>query len=43
MGMPLLGDYLANGAEAIGLSLEVEEQTGLHHPATEQPAEDDRD
>ncbi|MEJ0022832.1 MAG: DUF3775 domain-containing protein [Alphaproteobacteria bacterium] len=43
MGLPLLGDYLENGAETIGLSLEAEEQTGLHHPATEQPSEEDRD
>jgi len=42
MGMPLLGDLLEQGADALGLDLTGEEQVGLHHPATERPAEDDR-
>lgn len=42
MGMPLLGDLLEQGAEALGLDLTREEQVGLHHPVTEQPAEEDR-
>lgn len=42
MTMPLLAEYIESGAEAIGVNLEAEEQLGLHHPATEQPAEDDR-
>lgn len=43
MGMPLLGDLLEQGADELGLNLTREEQIGLHHPVTEQPAEDDRD
>lgn len=43
MGIPLLGDLLEQGADELGLNLTSEEQIGLHHPVTEQPAEDDRD
>jgi hypothetical protein len=32
MGMPLLGDYLAAGADALGINLTVEESAGLGEP-----------
>ncbi len=32
VGMPLLGDYLADGAEALGISLVADEVAGLHNP-----------
>lgn len=43
LGTPMLGDLLEEGAAKLGLNITQEEQIGLHHPATEQPAEDDRD
>jgi hypothetical protein len=42
MGMPLLGDLLEQGADALGIDLTREEQIGMHNPITEQPAEEDR-
>lgn len=32
MGMPLLGDYLEDGADALGVNLSSEHQTGLGDP-----------
>jgi hypothetical protein len=32
MGVPLLGDYLADGADALGISVAEEEVIGLHNP-----------
>lgn len=43
LGTPMLGDLLEEGAAKLGLDITHEEQIGLHHPVTEQPAEDDRD
>ncbi|MES1201187.1 MAG: DUF3775 domain-containing protein [Pseudomonadota bacterium] len=43
MGIPLLGDLIEDGAEKLGISLTEDEQIGMHHPVTEEPAEDDRD
>jgi Protein of unknown function (DUF3775) len=41
MGIPLLGDYLEEGAESLGISLTESERDGLHHPAMEpEPGED---
>lgn len=37
MGMPLLGDYLEEGAAMLGLDLAPEEAPGMHHPAIEKP------
>lgn len=42
MGIPLLGDLIEDGADKLGLSLTEDEQLAMHHPATEQPSEDDR-
>lgn len=43
LGMPLLGDLLEEGADKLGVNLTYEEQIGMHHPATERPAEEDCD
>jgi hypothetical protein len=43
MGMPMLGDLLEQGADELGIDPTHDEQTGLHHPITEEPSEDDRD
>lgn len=43
MSMPLLAEYLEAGAEALGVSLGDEERAQLHHPAIDEPAENDRD
>ncbi len=32
MGIPLLGDYLADGADALGISVADDEMLGLHNP-----------
>jgi len=32
MGVPLLGDYLADGANALGISVAEDEVAGLHNP-----------
>jgi len=32
MGIPLLGDYLADGANALGISVAEDEALGLHNP-----------
>lgn len=42
MGMPLLGDLLEEGADAIGINLAAEETAAIHAPGGEPPAEDDR-
>lgn len=38
MGMPLLGDYLEEGAARLGAPLTTEEINGMHHPVYEEPA-----
>lgn len=43
LGIPLLGDFIEEGADKFGVSLTHEEQIGMHHPVTERPAEEDRD
>lgn len=43
MGLPLLGDYLEEGADKMNVNLTYDEQIGMHHPLTEEPSEDDRD
>jgi hypothetical protein len=42
LGMPLLGDLLEAGADAVGVNLTEDEVKILHNPAGEAPAEDDR-
>ncbi len=43
LGIPLLGDLIEEGADKLGVNITHEEAIGMHHPATEQPAEEDRD
>lgn len=38
MGIPLLGDYLEEGASRLGVPLTTEELAGMHHPQYEEPA-----
>jgi hypothetical protein len=42
LGMPLLGDFIEDGAAKLGMSLTEDEQIGMHNPITEEPSEDDR-
>jgi hypothetical protein len=42
LGMPLLGDLIEGGADAVGVNLTDDEVEILHNPAGEPPAEDDR-
>lgn len=42
MGLPLLGDLIEEGADKLGINITEDEQLGMHHPATEEPSEDDR-
>jgi hypothetical protein len=42
LGIPLLGDYLEEGADAVGINVTEEETSQLHALGGEPPAEDDR-